>query len=267
MAKPDLSFGRQAFGADPEGYDSARPAYPEWVFDTLAQRCGLGPGAAVFEIGPGTGIATRRLLAHGADPLVAIEPDARLAAFLRQRSPEAALTVRETPFEDAELQPAAFDLGFAATAFHWLDENRSLAKIAAALRPGGWWAMAWLIFGDPAREDLFHEATLGVLQRKIRSPSADPRGKPFGIDVEARLAALARTQAFRKPEVRIESSTLVIDPDQVVALYATYSDMNARPPAERARVLGELHRIAREEFGGRVTRNLQTVLYTAQRKV
>jgi len=266
MAKIDLSFGRQAFGSDPAGYDAARPPYPEWVYESLVERCGLAPDAAVFEVGSGTGLATRRLLELGADPLVAVEPDPRLADYLRRSIESPALEVVVAPFENADLRPGAFDLGLAATSFHWLPENRALAKVASLLKPGGWWAMVWLIFGDPAREDLFHEATLGVLGRMQRSPSAGARGKPFGVDVEARMAALARTTAFRKVSHRIEPSTLVIDPDQVAGLYATYSDINARPPDERAHVLSELRRIARDDFGGRVTRNIQTVLYTAQRR-
>ena len=59
------SFGRQAFGDDPANYDVARPDYPDWVFETLRERCGLGPGCATFEVGAGTGKATRPLLAAG----------------------------------------------------------------------------------------------------------------------------------------------------------------------------------------------------------
>ena len=56
--------GRTAFGADPANYHAARPAYPDWVFDILSRRCGLRPGAAVFEVGAGTGTASDRLLAR-----------------------------------------------------------------------------------------------------------------------------------------------------------------------------------------------------------
>jgi SAM-dependent methyltransferase len=116
---PELSraFGREAFGADPAAYDAVRPGYPTWVFDELVARGALRPGAATFEIGAGTGIATRALLARGAGPLVAIEPDPRLSAFLRTR--RLAADVREQPFEDCALGDAAFDLGFCATAFVW----------------------------------------------------------------------------------------------------------------------------------------------------
>lgn len=68
-------FGRQAFRKNPAGYHRSRPEYPEGVYATLASRCGLRRNAAVFEIGAGTGTATRRLLELGSDPLTAIELD------------------------------------------------------------------------------------------------------------------------------------------------------------------------------------------------
>ena len=117
----DQKFGREAFGADPGSYHLARPAYPDWVFEVLCYRCGLAHGAAIFEIGAGTGTATRRLLDLGANPLVAIEPDARLATFLRETIEDRALTVVFSPFEDAAFRQASFDLGVSATAFHWLN--------------------------------------------------------------------------------------------------------------------------------------------------
>lgn len=254
--------GRQAFGLDPAGYHASRPDYPEWVYRTLRARCGLGLGAATFEIGPGTGKATRRLLDLGADPLVAVEPDPRLADFLRSRNPDPALKVLVCAFEDARLDDRAFDLGVSATAFHWLDEDAALAKIAGLLRPGGWWAACWNVFGDDSRPDPFHLATRQILDGPL-GPSAGERGVPFGLDVEARLAAVKRTGAFDIADCHISRWSLVLNADQTVALYATYSNISARP--DREAVLAELGRIAREQFGGRVVRNMATSLYLARR--
>src|SRR5689334_18650822 len=96
--------GRQAFGIDPSNYHNSRPDYPEWVYQTLRSQCGLNQGTATFEVGAGTGKATRRLLDLGADPLTAIEPDARLADFLRAGNPYRALNVIVSTFEDVELE-------------------------------------------------------------------------------------------------------------------------------------------------------------------
>jgi SAM-dependent methyltransferase len=255
-------FGRQAFGEDPGSYNSARPEYPEWVYTTLASVCGLRRNAAVFEIGAGTGTATRRLLELGADPLTAIEPDRRLADFLRTSNPDAALNVVVAPFEDVSLEEAAFDLGVSATAFHWLDEGPALAKIASLLRAGGWWAAVWNVFGDDSQPDPFHEATKDLLGAP-NNPSAGERGIPFALDSVARLTALKRTGAFDVAECRTGRWSLVLDADQTVALYATYSNVIAR--RDRGAVLAEIDRIARDGFMNRVVRHVTTSLYIARR--
>jgi SAM-dependent methyltransferase len=257
------TFGRQAFGCDPGGYHAARPAYPDWVFDVLCERRGLAPNAVTFEIGAGTGTATRRLLELGANPLLAVEPDDRLATFLRETIPDKALTVVVAPFEEAVLQEASFDLGFSATAFHWLTEDLALTKVAKLLRPCGWWAMVWNVFGDSHRPDPFHEATKSLLNGSL-SPSAGNGEVPFALDAEARLAALERTHAFDNIDHQTSAWSLALDPDQTVALYATYSNINIR--SDREAVLTELRRLARDEFHGRVTRNMVTSLYIARRR-
>src|SRR5690349_15441781 len=115
----DKSFGRQAFGDDPANYHAARPRYPQFVWDTLRERRLLREGTDIVEIGAGTGLATEHLLAATPRRLVAVVPDARLAAFLAERLP--GVEVLGLLFEGAVLPGAGFDLAASATAFHWLD--------------------------------------------------------------------------------------------------------------------------------------------------
>src|SRR5262249_10190409 len=130
---------RRLFGGDPAAYDRGRPDYPSRVYEILTARCGLRSGAATLEIGPGSGLATRRLLALGADPLVAVEPDERLAAYLseRLRAEGHSIDLRVEAFEEAALGASSFDLVVSATAFHWLDQPVALAKAGRILRCGG----------------------------------------------------------------------------------------------------------------------------------
>jgi SAM-dependent methyltransferase len=259
----DRAFGRQAFGADPANYDRARPPYPEWVFDRLKRTAGLGAGTAVLEIGAGTGTATRALLAAGAAPLVAIEADARSGRYLAETAAAPALEVRIEPFEASALPGAAFELAASFTAFHWLDEPAALAKIAAALKPGGWWTPVWNVFGDDAYPDPFHLATTDLLNGP-RSPSAGFAGVPFAIDAERRIAAIDATGAFERVDYYTSHWRLELTADQTVALYATYSDISARE--DREAVLAALRRIAEQQFGGRIFRNMITILYLARRR-
>src|SRR6185312_15536124 len=80
-----------AFDRVAADYD-ARPGYPNWVFDVLADTCGLAPGVDVVEIGPGVGQATLPLVQRGAR-VVAVEPGPALAEQLRRRVPADAVRV------------------------------------------------------------------------------------------------------------------------------------------------------------------------------
>src|SRR6476659_8846968 len=101
--------GRQLFGTAAALYATARPGYPDRVYEILRDRCRLGPSSRVMEIGAGSGQATRRL-AELAGSVVAVEPSGALAAHLRARLTTANVEVIEAPFEDVDLPPASFDL-------------------------------------------------------------------------------------------------------------------------------------------------------------
>ncbi len=191
--------GRRLFGADPAGYDAARPGHPDRVYDVLVERCGAEPGVRVLEIGPGTGQATRRLLGLGAQ-VTAVEPNRALADYLIAAL-GAAVTVRNETLEESDLPTQAFDLATASSSFHWIEEDAGLMKIYAALRPGGFVALWWTLFGPGEGSDPFADevrravhgvcAAYGV--ELARSPSGGFDGAPpFGLDVEGRRAALAR---------------------------------------------------------------------------
>jgi hypothetical protein len=135
--------------------------------------------------------------------------------------------------------------------------------VGKLLRPGGWWAVLWNAFGDSRLQDPFHDATKSLLNKPL-SPSLGNGGVPFALDAEARLAALERTDAFDSVEHRTSAWSVVLDPDQTVALYTTYSNVNIRP--DREDVLNELRRIASNDFQGCMTRKMVTSLYVARRR-
>ena len=257
--------GRELFGADPEGYDHARRGHAEEVYETLRDRCGLGPGTAVLEVGAGTGQATRRLLELGADPLVALEPDPRLAEFLRARLGDR-FEIDETTLEAAELD-RSFDLAAAASSFHWVEEEIGLAKLHDALRAGGWVALWLTQFGDDERPDPFRDAVDPLFVDVPDSPSSAVDGRPyFGLDGERRQAALV-SAGFMEPEHELFSWSSAWDADGIRALYGTFSPIRSLPTEQLAGFLDAVARIAEDEFGGRVERPLVTSLFTARKPV
>jgi SAM-dependent methyltransferase len=262
----DRAEGRHLFGADPALYHAARPGYPERVYAILAERCGLAAGTRVLEVGPGPGLVTMRLLRAGAH-VVAVEPDGSLAQYLIATAREADLevAVRHTSFEEARLPAASFDLGVAATSFHWVDQAAGLRKARGLLAPGGCWAMWWNVFNDPNRADPFYDATTSLFRGLARSPTAGERGRPqFALDFEARTRDLTEA-GFEEIEVEVIPWTACLDTVQVRDLYSTFSPIARLAHDERERFLDELVAIAEDSFGGRVERAFLTALYTSRR--
>jgi SAM-dependent methyltransferase len=256
--------GRRLFGLDPAAYDSARPGHPERVYEVLVARCGLEPGTSVLEIGPGTGQATRRLLELGARPLIAIEPDPALAAYLGETL-GGRVDVRVTTLEDAEIPAGAFDLAAAASSFHWVDEAIALEKVLDALEPGGWWAMWWTLFGERAKPDAFMRATSQLLEGLDASPTRGGEGRPaYALDTDRRVAAL-RTAGFRDVEHSLTRWQATWDTPGIRALYGTFSPIARLDETRRTEILDGVARIAEQDFAGRVERTLVTSLYTARR--
>ena len=255
--------GRRLFGTDPDTYDRARPGHAEAVYAILQERCGLEVGTKVLEIGPGTGQATRRLLELGADPLVAVEPDTGLIAFLRDRF-GGGIELRAQALEDAELEDD-FDLATAASSFHWIDEARGLERIHGALRPRGWVAIWWTVFGDANREDPFRDAVEPLMSELPLSPSQADDGRPaFASDGGARVAALEAAGFESVTAERIEWEH-VWDTDGIRGLLATFSPILSLEREQRESLLDGVAHVADAEFGGRITKPLVTALYTARK--
>ena len=255
--------GRRLFGPAAETYERARPGHATAAYEILSERCGLQPGAKVLEIGPGTGQATRQLLERGADPLVALEPDPALAAFLRKRL-GGRIEIRPTTLEAAELEDD-FDLAVAASAFHWVDERIGLELIHDALRPGGSVALWWTLFGDVARDDPFSDAVDAILRTTRLSPSRPEQdGPPFAADEPARAAALEGAGFTHVTARRLEWER-TWDTQGTRDLFGTFSPILALSPEAQESVLDEIAAIADTEFGGRVTRPLVTRMYTARK--
>jgi SAM-dependent methyltransferase len=173
----------------------------------LVERCELRTGTAVFEVGAGTGLATRRLLELGAT-LHAIEPNPKSAALLRQSISASTLQIEEMPFEDIDLPQAHFDLGVAATSFHWVEQAIGLTKAYGALKSGGWWAMWWTHFGPGEEYDAFQAATNHLFINTCDGPSQGRNGRPpFALDYDARVHDIVAT-GFRNADVDLWRWTL-----------------------------------------------------------
>jgi SAM-dependent methyltransferase len=126
-----------SFGPAAARYDRFRPPYPraacEWAVGGPAPR-------RVVDLGAGTGILTRGLIAAGYD-VIPVEPDPEMRAQL------AAATDGRTALaghaEDIPLPDGTVDAVVAGQAYHWFDPDAAHAEAARVLRPGGYFAAVW----------------------------------------------------------------------------------------------------------------------------
>jgi SAM-dependent methyltransferase len=120
-------------------YDATRQGYPTEIVDAVVANAAIGPGAAVLEIGCGTGQLTRQLARRAFD-LTAIDIGTAMVRAAQGNVADATARFQVSSFEDfADIGP--FDLIVSATAFHWIDPGVGLAKAARLLRPSGWLAL------------------------------------------------------------------------------------------------------------------------------
>ncbi len=254
MASIDSSPGRTKFGEDPAAYDFARPAYPPELFGWLKQRCAINPQSACLDIGAGTGLATLP------DPGCARRLHPRHRTRRRSRSPALPRrqATRASPSKSSASRPhssppAHFDFVFSATAFHWLPRMKSLARVLTALKPGGWIALWWSVYHDPAKPDAFDRATSHLFSGLEQDPEATSARPAFALDFNARLGEL-RSAGFTDVDRQLFTQTVDFTPERLAALYASFSRVRMAPHDTRTRLLDEMQRIAREDFNGSVKR-------------
>jgi SAM-dependent methyltransferase len=260
---PDRAEGRHLYGGDPSGYADGRPGYPARVYDLLAES-GLQPGCRVVEIGPGTGLATRRLLAAGAH-VTAVEANPKMAAYLQRTCGQQGLDIVGRSFEDAGLAADSYDLAVAATSYHWVAQPTGWQALIRALRPGGWAVIWWMLFDDPTSPDAFDLASQSVLGGSPTIPAgAGP--VPFQMDVAARTAEMAGA-GLADVSAELIKSRQVLTASQVRHLYATLAIVLRRPRPEQARLLDRLEQLVYQRFGGSVERWFLTTVYRARKAV
>ncbi|MET8833706.1 class I SAM-dependent methyltransferase [Micromonospora sp. NPDC004540] len=238
-----------SFGAAAAEYDRFRPRYPEealrWALD------GLAAPARVVDLGAGTGILTRGVLALG-NQVVPVEPDPGMRAQLAAATP--GTTALAGSAEAVPLPDGSADAVLVGQAYHWFDREPAHAEIARVLRPGGTFAPIWNTRDEGVDwvAELSRVAHLGDNAGDVTEKYAD-----FG-------------PAFTPVELGEFTHTATLTPDEVVAMLHTRSYWLTATPAERERVDRELRDLfaTHPDLAGRATVELpyRTLVLRSRRR-
>ncbi len=251
---------RLSFDAAADDYHKIRPNYPSAMFQDVFRL--LPDSPSILEVGPGTGQATRDLLAHSAT-VTAVEIGPRLAATLQRELDSPHLDVLVGDFELVELPRHRYDALFSATAYHWISPAAQLARPLELLKPKGVLAVVDLKQVTSPDDRGFFAAAQPIYERygeAHKGPLPPKRGEV----VPAIAPALRADRRFTDIAVHCYDWNQTYAAEQYRRLMLSYSGTQVMEPERRQGLLDDMVAFINEHFDGHMTRPLVVTLTTAR---
>lgn len=254
---------RGTFDGAAEVYDAARPDYPSALYRDLVELSGIGPGANLLELGCGSGKATRPLAEQGFR-ILGVELGERLADVARKNlSAYPGVEVVTSSFEDWEPKGRKFDLVYAATSWHWIDQAIRYVKAANLLEPGGHLAFWSATHAFPEGFDSFFTEIQEVYEG-IGESYEGTWPPPPPEEIPDQTAEIVASGLFDVVGVRRYVWAQAYNAEEYITLLETFSGHRAMTEEKRQ----VLYREIRDRFGsraeGRVIRHWHSILQVAR---
>ncbi|MES3003845.1 MAG: methyltransferase domain-containing protein [Pseudomonadota bacterium] len=199
-----------------QAWDRWSPLLARWLgpaTEAMLDAAGIGPGARVLDIAAGAGeqtlVAARRTGPSGYVLATDISPT--ILSYAKAAAQKAGLVNVETRELDGErhdlLPPASFDAAISRVGLiYFPDQQRALAGIRHALRPGG--SFAAVVYSTPEKNPFF-ALPVGIIRRRAQLPAPLPgQPGPFSLGGEGALARTLEQAGFRDVRVRKVDSPL-----------------------------------------------------------
>jgi SAM-dependent methyltransferase len=241
-------------------YHKARPAYPDALIDDVVSYADLKPNDRIFEVGCGTGQATKSFAERGF-PILATDPGSEMLRSARESLAHFSnVEFLETTFEAWPTDRAAFRLIIAAQSWHWVSPEVRFSKAAEALSCDG----SLAVFGHvpvglpPPVLDQFKEIYLRRIGKWGPPPEAWylPNG-PFKEWFSA-------SGLFEPVEHRRYAWKWRHTASSYVDFLRTKSDHRMMEATKRAELLADIAQ-AIDSHGGQFDMDYETHLYIARR--
>ena len=192
------------------------PLLSRWLgpaTEAMLDLAGVGPGARVLDVAAGAGdqtlLAARRVGPRGQVLATDISPAIlRHAARVAEQAGLSNVQTLELDGErHAQLPAGSFDAAVSRVGLiYFPDQQRALAGIRHALRPGG--RFAAVVYSTADRNPFF-SLPVGIIRRRAQLPPPLPgQPGPFSLGGEGVLAQALEQAGFREVQVRAIDSPL-----------------------------------------------------------
>jgi SAM-dependent methyltransferase len=255
---------RATFDTAAASYASARPTYPDELYDCLVAATRIGPHSRLLEIGCGPGTATAPLARLGCR-ITAVELGAALAREARRRmATYPRVDVVNAPFETWPTAGQAYDLVYAATSWHWVAPEVRYRRAHEVLRPGGQLAFWRADHVFPPGGDNFFVEIQDVYDEMGEGL---PEGHVFPAPGELpdQRGEIEASGLFEVSVVRHFDWEATYDAEAYLALLDTFSGHIAMEAVRRARLYAEIRRRLSLRPDGLLRRHWGAVLHVARR--
>lgn len=210
------------FGENAETYARYRPKYPDFLFKTISKSID-GKKQKAIDVGAGTGISSVQLLQYF-DEVIALEPDAKLANFIKKNLNNKGLSVVEGDFNSLHTNTAEIDIINCSASFHWLNSNEFLAKSKFSLRLGGAICINTPNIFPIFENELQHEITLEF--NKVWKLHCHPNLDCL-IDSDILLKKITNISHFSAPLKKTIDNIQMLKVKEVMGFFSTLSYFNS----------------------------------------
>lgn len=148
----DLEQRKNWYSGVADAYNKTRPRYPQELVCRAVELAKLPTDAIILEVGCGPGNATIAFAQLGFS-MVCLEPSQEACQLAQQNCKQyPSIEIKNTSFEEWELEAERFHTVLAANAFHWIPPEIGYPKAAAALQDNGSLILLWNMTPQPPYE-------------------------------------------------------------------------------------------------------------------
>jgi len=219
------SLNTSPFAGTASYYDRFRAPYPQASIDFIVKRYNLGKSVHALDLGCGPGTIAIPL-SYSAGEIVAVDPDADMIAEGRRLAASRGrqnIKWLRSRAEDISLGAGPFRVTTIGQAFHWMDRDEVLRKLAILIVEGG--GLALVNPGKRRPQESWEPVADQIVAKFLGPRTRHPKSNPQEPEHEP---ALARSEYFANFAAREFPSTITRDIDSIIG-YVYSISTSAKP--------------------------------------